>query len=117
MIHSGVAADSARLRMREVADHQKTVPVLFKRLQTFGELEARAHGCGRPSVHRRAIRHIDASERLLEFAAVCARAVPAGTIESSKGRAIATPVPRRKVLRGTCSLVMNVMASCLLCFR
>src|SRR5437667_2669817 len=41
-------------------------------------------------------------------AAVCARAVHAGIIASSKGRPTAMPAPRRNVRRERCFLVMNM---------
>jgi hypothetical protein len=46
--------------------------------------------------------------RLFGLAAVPARAVAAGTIDSRKGNASVTPVPLRKVLRERCFLVMKV---------
>src|SRR5262249_42207068 len=44
------------------------------------------------------------------LAAVCARAVQAGTIASSSGRPIVTPAPRRNVRRERCIFVMNIGA-------
>src|SRR6185436_17642801 len=49
--------------------------------------------------------------RLLGLAAVPARAVAAGTIDSSRGNASVTPVPLRNVRRERCFLLMN---TCLL---
>src|SRR5215470_17255328 len=46
----------------------------------------------------------------LPVAAVCARAVPAGTIDSRNGSAIDTPTPRRNVRRDRCILLMNISA-------
>ena len=47
--------------------------------------------------------------RVLPLAAVCASAVPAGTIDSRNGSAIVTPTPCRNVRRDRCFLVMNAM--------
>src|SRR5437667_2657868 len=44
--------------------------------------------------------------RCTGFAAVLLMAESAGTIASSKGNASVTPIPRRKVLRGSAILVM-----------
>ncbi len=41
-------------------------------------------------------------------AAVAARAVRAGIMASSNGRAIVTPMPRKNVRRSRCFLVMNI---------
>src|SRR5262249_5560425 len=46
--------------------------------------------------------------RGLGDAAVCASAVHAGTIASSRGRPMATPAPRRNVRRDRCFFVMNI---------
>src|ERR1700722_8900316 len=54
-----------------------------------------------------------APNRRCGFAAVLARAVRAGTIDSSSGSARVTPTPRRKVRRGNDILVMNMVASSL----
>src|ERR1700692_149578 len=54
-----------------------------------------------------------APNRRCGFAAVLARAVKAGTMESSNGSARVTPMPRRKVRRGNDILVMNMVASSL----
>jgi len=51
------------------------------------------------------------AKRLFGAAAVCARAVAAGTIASSSGRATVIPAPRRNVRRGIRLLVMNDMVS------
>src|SRR6186713_2177792 len=51
--------------------------------------------------------------RVFGTAAVCARSVPAGTIESSSGSASVTPVPRRNVRRERCFFVMKLTAVCL----
>src|SRR5688572_22758667 len=48
------------------------------------------------------------------LAAVAARAESAGTIASSNGSAIVTPMPRRKVLRGSDFLLMIMTFSPLL---
>ena len=48
--------------------------------------------------------------RVFGVAAVCASAVPAGTIDSSSGSASVTPAPRRNVRRERCFFVMNVTA-------
>src|SRR5712671_7780798 len=48
-------------------------------------------------------------KRVLGFAAVLLIRVWAGTIESSKGKARATPAPRRTVRREMCFLVMNIL--------
>src|SRR5215467_12254169 len=51
-----------------------------------------------------------APNRVLPLAAVCASAVPAGTIDSRNGSAIDTPTPRRNVRRDRCILLMNISA-------
>ena len=48
-------------------------------------------------------------KRLLGSAAVFTCAVAAGIIESSSGSASVTPMPCRKVRRGRCFLVMNIV--------
>jgi hypothetical protein len=48
-------------------------------------------------------------KRLLEFAAVLASGVCAGTIESSSGNATDTPTPRSNVRRERYFLVMKFM--------
>src|ERR1700681_4494329 len=48
------------------------------------------------------------------FAAVCARAVRAGIIASSRGRATTVPMPRKKVRRGRCFLVRNMVLRAIL---
>src|SRR5436190_20615310 len=52
-----------------------------------------------------------AINRGVGVAAVWANNVLAGTIESSSGNASETPAPRRKVRRGICLLVMNMLIS------
>src|SRR5687768_12958810 len=47
-------------------------------------------------------------KRLAGAAGVCARAVPAGTIASSNGKATAAPKPRRNVRRASAVFVMNI---------
>src|SRR6266540_5448237 len=44
------------------------------------------------------------------FAAVCASAVAAGTIDSSSGSASAAPAPRSTARRGMCFFVINISA-------
>src|ERR1700735_3119043 len=53
---------------------------------------------------------------VFETAAVFASGVWAGTMESSKGRASVTPIPRKNVRRGKCFLVMNIVSRLSICF-
>ena len=57
----------------------------------------------------RAERRSPTKRLLAGAAAVCASAVPAGTIASSSGSASVTPAPCRNVRRGMCLFVMNIM--------
>src|SRR4029453_14979455 len=89
-IFSGRRGDGS---MGQIADHADAIAERFERLKGFGELETLPPPPG----------------GALGPAPVCAGGVPAGTIDSSRGSASVTPLPRRNVRRDRCFFVMNVM--------
>ena len=109
MIRPGIGANAAGRRMRQVAHHTHVVAQFFKRLQALGEFEPGTFLRGGPFVHGGAVRHVDTAESALGRGGGLASGVCAGTIESSRGSASVTPIPRKNVRRGKCFLVMNII--------
>ncbi len=95
--------------------------VLLVRLEggeNRAELEIGAGTARRPVIHGRAMRrvvhdravgNVEEAARSLGTAAVCARAVEAGTMASRNGNASVTPAAFSTVLRERCFLVMNMI--------
>ena len=62
VIRSGIGADAAGRRMRQIAHHTNTVAQFFERLEAFRKLERGAFLRGGPFVHRCAVRDVDTAE-------------------------------------------------------
>ena len=99
VMHPGGTITAIRRRMRQIADDGHLIAIRLERLENFRHFKAGARSLRLPLADDRAMRDVDRSEAALGLAAVWRKAVWAGTIDSRKGSATATPAPRRKVRR------------------
>ena len=109
----GVIADlAARMRSRQVLHDDERVLERLERLQDRRELEAGAGRLREELVDDGAVRNVDGAEpQARRRRPRLASGVSAGTIASRNGSAMAAPMPRRNVRRGSDILEMYIRAS------
>ena len=104
-------ADVGRRLVEQTADDVQTLPERHQRLERGAQFHRRARSLGPPVVRVDAVGHEDDGETLGEvFAPAGAACAPHTGIDSSHGRSMATPAPRRNVRRdATAAFIAMVM--------